>query len=643
MARKTDPAKLAAMREREPVLAPDFARAEEAPERDGHAPLLPQPCPVTPLGVLGKNILFLDRLNQVVETGPEVRKGELKLWFGNEWLKNHFEQRPKGWKEGDPIDKFDQDDAQTALVEDCVRRGIFNPQGRVFGRGTHRFPGDEAVLALHMGNQVMLVNAPDPKRTDKKKMKRLDKPVITTPGEIIGEGGKQAFFPAMQKLPPAADSASTAEDGRALLTMLETRWYWVEPRSSGLILLGHIVQMFICGALDWRAHVWLAAPTASGKSYLQKLIRAIHDEWCLATEDSSEAAIRQVLGDDTLPVMIDEAEAHDKPERLAAILNLMKKACSGAKMYRGSTDHKAQGFTAQSCFLLSSVLHANMKGEDRNRIAILEMRAIPVDAEPLELEMAAWVQLGKRMRRRVIDQWRRFDRTLRAYKKEIASRGYEGRWQDTYGTFLACADLVLYDYGVDDLIPDENFVGIERVKQHVSEILPAMARGRAEARSDVDRCLVHLTSHLLPGAHGKAPESVGCWIERAMTLKEVASGQFITSGTHTEVDEEARAKLKSYGLRVLNIVDKGKGQLGYADARPEDWASAWLAVAYPTSKPLCEVFRGSEWADGGWLQSLGKVNFAGVAAKKWTQKVRFSGSSDNALLVPLKAFGIQEE
>ncbi len=615
------------------MLAPDFAQAEEAPKADGHPPQLPQPCPVTPLGVNGKNILFLDRLNQVVETGAEVRKGELKLWFGNEWLKQNFEQRPKGWKEGDPIDKFDQDDAQTALVEDCVRRGIFNPQGRVFGRGAHRLPGDDGSLALHMGNRVMIVNGLDAKG------KRMPRPIISPPGEFVGANERQAFFPAMQKLPAPADNPTTAEEAQELRLMLQNRWYWTEPQSSGMILLGHIVQMFICGALEWRAHIWLAAPTASGKSYLQKLIRAIHDEWCLATEDSSEAAIRQVLGDDTLPVMIDEAEAHDNPERLNAIVNLMKKASMGAKMYRGSTDHKAVGFTAQSCFLLSSVLHANMKGEDRNRIAILEMRPIPVDAEPLELEMASWVQLGKRMRRRVIDHWKRFDKTFRAYKREIARRGFEGRWQDTYGTFLACADLVLYDFDVDALIPDDSVPGPERVKENVTLIEPAMARGRAEARSDVDRVLVHMTSHLLPGAHGKTAESVGYWIERAMTFKEVPNGIAITTPPDIVVDQEAREKLKTYGLRVLNLVDKGKGQRGYTDAAPEKWEDAWLAVAYPTNKPLHEVFRGSEWAGGVWLQSLGKV----PNALKWTQKVRFSGSSDNALLVPLKALGLEDD
>ena len=629
--RKAGSDRLDAIGNREPVLAPDFARIESEPSVERRPPMLPQPCPVTPLGVNGKNIIFLDGLNQVVDTAPRAEKGDLKLWFGNAYLLDEFPQKPAKWKDGDPITKFDQDDVQTALVEDCRALGIFNPNGRVFGRGAHRLPDDDAVLALHLGDRVMLINAPDAKG------KRQKKPQIERPGRMVRPGGRDAFFPAMERLPGPADVASSAQDALDLLTMIQTRWYWTEPRASALILLGHIVQMFFCGWLDWRAHIWLAAPTASGKTTLQKLIRAIHDDWCLYTEDASEAALRQVLMDDTLPVMIDEAEAHDKPEKLANILNLIKKSSSGARIYRGSQDHKATGFTAQSCFLLSSVLHANMRGEDRNRIAILEMRAVPEDAEPLELERATWAALGKKMRKRVIDQWPRFEKTLQAYKREISKQGFSGRWGDTYGTFLACADLVLYDHAVNDIVLDAP--GIERVAELVRDVTPAMRRGRSEARSDVDRIVVYLASHILPGAAGQPGQAISWWIEKAMTLKRVP-GQFITehatSPDSLEIDDEARRKLKTHGLRVVNAEDRGAGrQPGITDAIPgeHEWNRAWLAVAYNTNKPLCEVFRNSEWADGIWLQSLGKIPnvMKGV-------KICFSGPADNAILVPLSIF-----
>ena len=585
-------------------------------------PQLPQPCPVTPLGVQGIKLHFLDQLNQLQAVGTECRKNDLALWFGEGWLTGCFPQYPKASKDNPDPDPngFDQKTSSLALIADCSARGIFNPQGRVFGRGAHRARRDPAQLVLHMGRQVLIANAPG-----KRPGERNPDPVVKPAGAV-----NDSYFPALPALPAPADHPASTIEARALLAELG-KWIWVEAEAAPLLLLGMIGQMYVCGALDWRSHVWLTAPTASGKSTLQTMIRAMLDDWCLATEDASEAAIRQILGDDTLPVMIDEAEAHDNPERLKAILNLMKKASSGAKIHRGGADHKGQEFTAQSCFLLSSVLHASMRGEDRNRIAILEMRQIPPGAPPLELDFATWRSLGRRLHRRMIEQWPRFAETLADYKRTIASAGFEGRWRDTYGTLLACADLLLFDHAERLSDPDSDGAdAIGRTQKFVQTIAAMMARGRVEARSDVERLPVYLSTQLLPGAHGAPAESIGTWITRAMNLR---GGQFETDPG--DVDEAARAKLKSYGLRVANLEPKATGGWKVIDARPEAWDEAWLVVAYATNKPLCDIFRGSEWADGGWLQSLGKVDKARRGIK-----ARFGGAgtaADNAIAVPLQA------
>lgn len=614
MARKRNIEGIAAA---EPVDAPDFFGADAGPDVFGRAPELPQPCPVTPLGVQGTKIFFLDSLNQICTSPPDCKKGELKLWFGNDWLETYFPQKDA---KGNVV-KFNQDHAQTALVEDCRAKGIFNPQGRVFGRGAHRARDDEEQLVLHMGRKVLLANARDRKG-------HVKAPEYVRPGQV-----GDSYFPALPGLPEPGAEAATTLEAQTLLKHLQN-WRWVDRQAGPLLLLGHIAQMFICGALEWRAHVWLAAPTASGKSALQRLIRAIHADWCLATEDASEAALRQMLGDDTLPVMIDEAEAHDRPERLAQIMNLMKKSSSGAKMHRGSTDHKAQEFTGQSAFLLSSVLIASMRGEDRNRIAILELLGLPEDAEQLAENLPEWRKVGRRMHRRMVEQWPRFNATLNLYRREIGRRRFEGRWRDTYGTFLACADLLLYDDLPQDPIDAmhiEPGTGKERIANAVTMILPLMAVGKREARTDVERVQLHLLSHMLPGAPGKSPEPIGAWLDRAMSLK-ITPGQFATDEPDTTIDEEARRKLKSYGLRVVSLERNDKGGWRVDDARPEVWEGQYLAVAYQTNKALCEVFKGSEWADGGWLQSLGKID--GVQRGL---KVRFSGKPDNALAVPLTA------
>jgi hypothetical protein len=642
MVNKNTSERLAEMQARQAMLAPDFLSAEEGVVADGKPPMLPHPCPVEPMGAQGKLIYFLDVLNQIQASPAEVKKGELKLYFGNDWLEENFPQKDA---KGNVV-KFNQDTVQTALVEDCRNLGIFNPKGRVFGRGAHRLRGDTEVLVLHLGNRVALVNWLSISGTRQREL--IYKPA----GRLINSDGDRLYFPAADRLPAPADEPARAEEAADLLAFLGN-WYWGEREAGPLLMLGMIMQMFICGALEWRSHVWLAAPTASGKSSLQKVIRAIHEDWCLHTEDASDAAIRQVLMDDTLPVMIDEAEADDRPERMQAIINLMKKASSGAKIYRGGQDHKATEFTAQSCFLLSSVLYSNLKGEDRNRLAILEMKAVPKGARRLNVTplLPGFRALGRRLRRRVMDHWPRFDDTLLAYQDEIHRRGFAGRWQDTYGTLLACADLALFDHAVSvntangDFIPDVAESGPERVARLVALIAPMMAMSGTESRTDVERCMAYLTSQTLPGSHGASAESVGLWIERAMTLKH-GPGQFETDPEVEEVDEAARAKLKTHGLRVVNRVKRqkkdGSGLYDTVDdARPEAWGDALLAVAYGSNKPLCDLFRGTEWSDGKWLQSLGKV----PGASKAGTKVRFASDAnpDYAVLVPLNAFRGDEE
>lgn len=612
---------LDAMREAEAVDTVDMTEGDEGGEWNRRPPMLPDPCPVKVLGVQGKTLFFLDGLDQIIETSTKCDKGDLMLWFGNEWLELHYGTEGK--------ERWDQRKAQIALIEDCRARGVFNPDGRVFGRGAHQLRGDEDQLVMHMGTRLMLANAPDPQDTSKR---RKDVELVRA-GELRVPGGGSSYYPARPPLPSPDQKASTREDAEQLMELLG-KWYWVEEKAAPLLLMGGIAQMFICGALPWRSHIWLTSPTGSGKSTMQSIIRAIHGDWCLHTEDATAAAIRQTLGPDTLGVMIDEAEAHDQPERLQGLLNLMKKGSSGAKVHRGGADHKGHEFIVRSSFILSSVLHASMRGEDRNRIAILDMREPPENAKPPERNLPHWRTVGRKMHRRMIDQWPRYLHTWEIYKKAIADQRFRGRWQDTYGTLLACADLLLFDAAPDDA-GNLHEPGMERVHEAVRAILPMMSRGRVEARTDVERCQHYLLSHMLMGSAGKPPEPIGTWLERAMATK-IIPGEFATDEPQMVVNHEARDKLKAHGLRLISV-DHDKASKFGGDAALDEagWREGYLAVAYSTNRPLAEIFRGSEWADGIWLQSLGKV--PGVVTGL---KIRFGGSNskpDNAIAIPLSA------
>jgi hypothetical protein len=423
-------------------------------------------------------------------------------------------------------------------------------------------------------------------------------------------------------VPSSADEANR-------LRVLFGKWYFSDGDIAHLLILGWVGHALLCGAFGWRSHIWLTGETAAGKSTLQKLIRAVLDTWGLFTEDASEAGVRQLLGDDTLPVLIDEAEADDRADRQQAMINLARKSSSGSKMLRGSADHQAKEFTAQSAFLFSSILHAPLDPQDRNRFAILAMQQIPKNAPEPDLDLRYWREAGRRMHRRMLEQWPRFDRTLADYKDQIRVQGFQGRWRDTFGTLLACADLLLHDRAPRDESDANEGDAVGRHIRLVRQCVPLMEQGSIEAEDTTTRCLRTLTSKLLPAASGHHQETVGQWIARAMEYQD----------DEQRYNLVARAKLKSHGMRVVNLRKTSKGAWGVTDATYAE--PIYVLVASRSCEPLRDLFRGTKWYDGGWTQAMAharydpdgmepRLAYTGIRA-------RFTGSNDYAVAVPIEA------
>lgn len=589
-------------------VAPDLRPKNEESDNDVRV-ILPPNCVVTPLGFYGQKQFFLDHACQLLELTPRTMgKGELVALFGNKrrlesiWPKKRQDKNDGTW---DVID-FDQSAAQFDLIEECSNRGIFDPTGRLFGRGAHRDPTDGALI-FHLGNRVLQIGG-----TDKKGKQSVDIK-DHKPGFVNGK-----IYPAKPKIPAPAMVQSQPEDAKALLKLFQ-EWEFVEPEAAPLLILGYVAQGFICGALPWRSHVWLTGETSAGKSTLQTLLRKILGDFGLYTEDATEAGIRQVLNDDTLPVLIDEAEGDDEPDRQKKIVNLVRKASSGSKMHRGSSDHSAKEFTVFSAFLFSSILHSPLDPQDQNRMAILKMKTIPSDRDELEIDYEHWREIGSQFQRRMIEQWPRFEKTLADYQREIQSHGFQGRWRKTFGTLLACADMLLYDSAPRDADINSDEVQNEdfREKRWVRSILPLMHKGRIDAEDTTQLCIVHLTSSLLPAQSGYSQETVGTWINKAKA-----------SATDPDNDGAMR-KLRNHGLRLVTLTETKSGGIGCGN--PEPYKPIYVAIAYQTNVSVKALFKGSKWYGGGWVQALALVDGAHSGIK-----VVFTGKPDNAILVPIE-------
>jgi hypothetical protein len=607
--------------------APKVGRRSKA-EEQRELPLLPAGCPVTPLGKSGQLCHYLDEAGQWVslKPGTEHGRGHIENLFGRQ---SHLLQTEPYWpkysakvdNEGHRIlDGFKADVAGRVLMAACAHAGLFDPQGKVRGRGAWAGQGGE--LILHCGD----------------KLYRPAMPVgegWCDPGKI--DGFVYPTAAAMPRPDPIGDDGAAGEE---LLDLLR-RWHWERPTIDPWLLLGGIAHFPFGGACEWRSMLWVTGDTKTGKSTLElKLLQWLFDGASLRTHQATEAAIRQLLGHQTLPVFFDEIEAEAGSDRAEKVIALARLASSGGVIFRGGADHKGSEFIAQSCFYFSSVLMPPTLAQDRNRMAILELMPIPRGAKPPMIERSAIVALGRRLRRRVIDQWWRLEPTLAAYKQALAAYGHSGRSADQFGTLLTFADLAMFEEEPD-----------AAQLEHWGEALRADQLAEiVDNASDSEEACEFLGTSMLQLRGGDEPEPLRRLIAKAIGLGEIAL-------LDDQAMREARRRLENHGMKlVVATPTHGDGKAWGARDPTFDERGDMLYLAIANRhQALARLFRDQRWAKGVWSQTFGRTRLIDehgevrigkdgheLVARRRVQ-VRMARKSVKATLVPIGALLDAEE
>ncbi len=595
-----------------PILAQDgdqapFGGRDEDDEID--RPRLPADSPVKALGlgVDGKTCWYLNVLGQLVDLKPrEHGKGDLNMLFTprTHLLSKYWPRwsEPKKDRSGNVIKEseivgFKQDDASEALIAACGFAGIFDAQGRVRGRGAHR--GAKRSLIIHYGDRVMIAQAGAGARA------------ATVEWLSTGLHGGMVY-PAGAPTPRPHHEKVGAKPIEQLLALINT-WNWRRGSLDAMLALGWIAQAAISGALGWRSHLFVTGGRGTGKSTFngkEGLCDRVLGTGALRTGNATEAAVRQLLRAQTIPVIFDEFEPNAfNQHKLAAVLELARVASSGGDVHRGSSDHKAAEFVLNSAFQFSAILTPHMEPQDRSRFAILELEPLPKGAPRLDLDNADLTATGAALARRMIDGWWRWHDTFGAYHDALTAKGHSARAADTFGTLLAAADLALYDHMPDaDLLYD-----------WATRCAPESLAEISDTEEDHAACLTHLATTIVQARGGDLRETIGTWIGEAVS-------------TEQEVAARARSRLGEMGLAVLNA------RVISAPGEAERWGATahvagqpcYLAVAQK-HRELAGIFGATKWQAGGWSQTLARA----PAAKRGV-KVKFAkGSSLTATLVPI--------
>lgn len=537
----------------------------------GGAAGLGEMCPVVPLGIAGQFLYFMDDSRQIREIKHKDMSrlnvaglfGARIPWLYNTWPRVDKDGNKTGWR---------PEKAAEQLIAAAHKAGPFDVNGRVRGPGA--WLGEQGELLLHCGDAIVASRPP--------KAGAAAKAEAFSPGHL-----GPYFYPAAAPRPrPATKPAATwAKDGpSAGILELIGKWKWSRALDAHL-MLGWICCAVLGGALKWRPLIWCTGDRFTGKSSLHEFVNLLLGGAIVTTAETSAAGIWQNLQFATLPVALDELEPEADNRKVDAVIKLARLAASGSLILRGGADHQGSQFVARSCFFISSIHVPPLKPQDRSRIAVLDLEKLPQGSSAPSLAPGPLGELGRALRRRLVDNWPRHAETLELYRQALMAVGLSGRGADLFGNLLAGADLAMHD---EPPSADELDAWAERVAG-------AQSLELADDASDHERMIDHLTT----------------WVDLHKPGSRVPLGHHIAvaagrgdGSQEPGANYEANRMLQSFGLKVW----AGAGKLGQGGGRRD---GLWLAVANG-HQGLQQVFQGTHWAaasgaGGVWSQACKRV------------------------------------
>lgn len=343
---------------------------------------------------------------------------------------------------------------------------------------------------------------------------------------------------------------------------------------DAIFLLGWLMIAPMCGALNWRVHMFMFGPANSGKTTLHNFGSGLLAPLAINADGSSSAAgIRQSLGPDARPVLIDEFETDQDHKRLQAITKLARSASSAeSRVLMGTPEGKAIEFAIKAAFLFSAINIGGRSQADDSRIINVELTAHDSNKETgRRITEAissfrgmgpAWCKLSAAHAFNVVE-------AIEVIKIEMPS--LDSRHVLNMSTLLAGAYVAL-----NQTVPTA-----EQAQIWVETHLPAIHRhAQAHERDDARECWEYLISQTVKGEELSFP--LGTWI--AMALEEARKGN-----TRKNQASEAQKILSTHGMRIM---------------LEEDRPGLMIANGAP---PINALFRETKWSSGAWKPALGQI------------------------------------
>jgi len=410
--------------------------------------------------------------------------------------------------------------ATSKVIESANRKGVFSLD-RLRGCGVWM---DCTKVVWHLGDRL---------EVDGKPVKLID--------------FESAFY--YQRLHRLAIEPSTAPlsdaKGQEILKAVKAIG-WCSPLDH-LHLLGWTVLANVGGALDKRPVLQITCGFGKGKTYtITVVIEPLLAGLAISQSNSTEAAIRQTLNNDTLPVLIDESEGEDH-QRREGHLKLARLSFDGVETGRGRPLGKALTYAVRSSIALVGINATVTNPADRSRVVVVGRQPLPpeqwgpVDQKLREL---LTVDTGAQLLRRTVTNLPTLLANVATFRRVVEAQlpaGAAARAGDTYGALLAGAYLLTSTKVVDET---EALNWLDTVKWSAADAWGVDVAPEQSAAAEGEQCLAKLLSY----QESWRSDDKG---SGKITVRELL-GHARSSGSGDEA-EEARKVLGRLGIKATYI------------------------------------------------------------------------------------------
>lgn len=521
----------------------------------------------TPLGYTGLTChVWSKARNCIIDLSAKdvVSPGVLTIVCGSEWLKDEH-----GFTVGESaVTKINYRAVGEKIIEECNDKGSFRVS-EIYGTGVWRDSKNPDCLIVNNGSDIW--------RTDGNKQERVnDRCVFISHGPL---GLKRT------------QEQAKAGEAQVVLDTLST-WNW-RRECDAYLMFGWIASACLVGAHNWRAHAALTAPPGCGKSTLLGLIRNLLGDFVMnVAGTTSEPAVRRVIQNDSLAVMVDEAEG---TSNVKTIMGYLRSSSTGDRDIKATQGQNGvETYTVRCAGLISAVNLPAFEAADEGRYLPLSLTGQPKNKTCLPeivREGNKLVEsLGLKLRSRMIYSWPSYCKTSAMIRSLLIDEDdLTIRYADSLSTVLAAAWTALNDGVISESAAREliKTIDFNEEKQKLEEI--------AYDTSVID--------HALGTRINAAVDGRTEMITLRMALGAAAHG-----------DKDAINSVQSYGMKT--VFEDGATRLLVNERSPE----------------FKKLYRGSKWEHINFATALMRV--PGASQKKYYKTACIGGESCRPVSLP---------